>query len=150
MKKKTYVIDTNVFLTDANCITSFGIHDIVIPLKVLDEIDKHKKRQDPVGAHARNIIRKLDKLREKGNLLNGVRIAKGKGLLYIKTYDPFALPDDLDLENPDNQILATALSESNTTPEKKLILVSQDITVSVICNDKTSTIDSSGLLTQIR
>ena len=134
MKKKTYVIDTNVFLTDANCITSFGVHDIVIPLKVLDEIDNHKKRQDPVGAHARNIIRKLDKLREKGNLLNGVRIAKGKGLLYIKTYDPFALPDDLELENPDNQILATALSESNTAPEKKLILVSQDINMRVKCD----------------
>lgn len=134
MKKKTYVIDTNVFLTDANCITTFGNNDIVIPLKVLDEIDNHKKRQDPVGAHARNIIRKLDKLREKGNLLNGVRIDKGKGLLYIKTYDPFALPDDLDLENPDNQILATALSEKNRIPEKKIILVSQDINMRVKCD----------------
>lgn len=134
MKKKIYVIDTNVFLTDANSITSFGINDVVIPLKVLDEIDKHKKRQDPVGANARSIIRKLDKLRESGNLLNGARIAKKRGLLFIKTYDPFALPDDLDLENPDNQILATALSEMNKFPDRKIILVSQDINMRVKCD----------------
>ena len=44
--KKTYILDTNVFLTNAKCIFEFKNNDIVIPLKVLDEIDKHKKRQD--------------------------------------------------------------------------------------------------------
>ena len=44
-KKKIYVIDTSVYLTDASSIYSFGNHDIVIPLKVLEEIDKHKKRR---------------------------------------------------------------------------------------------------------
>ena len=78
MAKKIYVLDTNVYLTDSNSIESFNNNDIVIPLKVLDEIDKHKKRQDPVGIHARKTIRKLDKLREQGNLASGVRIAKGK------------------------------------------------------------------------
>ena len=38
-----YVLDTNVYLTDAKSLESFGENDIVIPLKVLDEIDKHKK-----------------------------------------------------------------------------------------------------------
>ena len=60
MAKKTYVLDTSVYLTDSNCINSFGNNDIVIPLKVLEEIDKHKKRQDSVGLNARNIIRNLD------------------------------------------------------------------------------------------
>mgnify|MGYP003651339647 CR=1 FL=1 len=44
--KKIYVLDTSVYLTDANSIASFGTDDVVIPLKVLEEIDKHKKRQD--------------------------------------------------------------------------------------------------------
>ena len=52
-KKKIYVIDTSVYLTDAQAIYQFGNNDIVIPLKVLEEIDKHKKRQDGVGSHAR-------------------------------------------------------------------------------------------------
>ena len=58
--KKTYVLDTNVFLTDAKSIFSFNNNDIVIPLKVLEEIDKHKKRQDGVGLNARASIRILD------------------------------------------------------------------------------------------
>ena len=40
MAKKIYVLDTNVYLTDSVCIEAFGINDLVIPLKVLDEIDK--------------------------------------------------------------------------------------------------------------
>ena len=50
MSKRKYVIDTSVFLTDHNSIIKFGSHDIIIPLKVLEEIDKHKKRQDSVVA----------------------------------------------------------------------------------------------------
>ena len=134
MSEKTYVLDTNVYLTDANSLNSFGDSDIVIPLKVLDEIDKHKKRQDPVGAHARNIIRKLDKLRENGNLVQGVRASEQGGLVFVKSYDPFALPDDLDLENADNQIIATALSEKNNNPEKEVIVVSRDINMRVKCD----------------
>ena len=53
MAKKNYVIDTSVCLTDADCIFRFGNNDIFIPLKVLEEIDKHKKRQDSVGFNAR-------------------------------------------------------------------------------------------------
>ena len=64
--KKIHVLDTSVYLTDANSIASFGTDDVVIPLKVLEEIDKHKKRQDSVGSNARKIIRKLDNLRAKG------------------------------------------------------------------------------------
>ena len=67
----------------ANALESFGNNDIVIPLKVLDEIDNNKKRQDPAGSHARNLIRKLDKLREKGNLAKGIRIGLRKGLVFV-------------------------------------------------------------------
>ncbi len=134
MAKKIYVLDTNVYLSDANSIESFNSNDIVIPLKVLDEIDKHKKRQDPVGTHARNIIRKLDKLRESGNLSSGVRVAKGKGLVSVKSFDSSVIPSDLDLDNPDNQIIATALTEKNKNPDIKVILVSKDINMRVKCD----------------
>ena len=68
MAKKNYVLDTSVYLTDADALFKFDNHDIFIPLKVLEEIDKHKKRQDSVGINARRIIRTLDELRAKGNL----------------------------------------------------------------------------------
>ena len=107
----------------------------------MDEIDKHKKRQDTVGVQARDLIRNLDALRAKGNLSKGVRIAKGKGILTVKSYNPFALPDDLDLEDSDNQIIATALSEKETFPNRKVIVVSRDINMRVKC-------DSLGLITE--
>ena len=58
--KKTFILDTSVYLTDADSINAFKNNDIVIPLKVLEEIDKHKKRQDGVGLNARKTIRTLD------------------------------------------------------------------------------------------
>ena len=84
MAKKKYVIDTSVYLTEHQSINDFGIHDIIVPLKVLEEIDNHKKRQDAVGANARGIIRTLDTLRERGNLHKGVRLAKGHGIVSVK------------------------------------------------------------------
>ncbi len=134
MAKKTYVLDTNVYLTDAESIMSFSNNDILVPLKVLDEIDKHKKRQDVVGAQARNTIRKLDQLRSKGNLFKGARIEKGKGIIKVKSYNPLCLPDDLDLEDADNQIIATALSEMDQNPSRKVIMVSRDINMRVKCD----------------
>ena len=80
MSKINYVLDTSVYLTDADSIFNFGDHDIYIPLKVLEEIDKHKKRQDSVGYNARKIIKIMDEFRAKGCLSNGVRIGKGKGI----------------------------------------------------------------------
>ena len=68
MAKKTYVLDTSVLLTDFDSINKFENNDIVIPLKVLEEVDRHKKRQDSVGSNARSFIRILDSLREKGSL----------------------------------------------------------------------------------
>ena len=56
-RKKIYVLDTSVYLTNADCIYAFKTNDIYVPLKVFEEIDKHKKRQDAVGAQARKIIR---------------------------------------------------------------------------------------------
>ena len=142
MAKKTYVLDTSVYLTDANCIRSFKNNDIVVPLKVLEEIDKHKKRQDSVGSQARAIIRKLDQLRTKGSLLKGIRIEKGLGILRVSSYNPLCLPDDLDLEDSDNQIIATALSEQQNAPKsRKVVVVSRDINMRVKC-------DALGLLTE--
>jgi PhoH-like ATPase len=134
MAKKTYVLDTSALLTDSDCInTSFANNDVLIPLKVLEELDKHKKRQDLVGANSRSVIRLLDSLRAKGSLYEGVRIGKGKGILKVKGYDhSMTFPPDLDLTIPDHQILAVALSEKDAG--SKIIVVSNDINMRVICD----------------
>ena len=144
MAKKTYVLDTSVLLTDFDSINKFENNDIVIPLKVLEEVDRHKKRQDSVGSNARSFIRILDSLREKGSLEKGVRIEKGKGIARVVTYDNVKsrLPAALTPGIADHMILETALSEKDNSPKtRKVILVSRDINMRVIA-------DSVGMLTQ--
>jgi len=133
MAKKTYVLDTSALITDTDCVNGYGNNDILIPIKVLEELDKHKKRQDLVGASARTVIRFLDSLRSKGSLYEGVRLGKGKGILKVKGYDPkMQFPPELDLEVPDHQILAVGLSEK--TENRKVIVVSNDINMRVVCD----------------
>jgi len=133
MAKRKYVIDTSVFLTDHRSISSFGDHDIIIPLKVLEEIDKHKKRQDSVGSNARNIVRFLDKLRESGTLQEGVSLGDNKGFVYAKGYDSDFIPAELDKKNADHIIIATALTERSSSSEE-VVLVTRDIQLRVICD----------------
>jgi len=135
-RKKTYVLDTSVYLTNAECIYAFKNNDIHVPLKVFEEIDKHKKRQDAVGAQARKIIRIWDELRSAGSLDKGVRIRKGLGI--IKSISaagitPEDLPCDLDTKIPDHLIIATAL-KAQREDTRKVVLVSRDINMRVIAD----------------
>ena len=135
-RKKTYVLDTSVYLTNAECIYTFENNDIHVPLKVFEEIDKHKKRQDAVGAQARKIIRIWDDLRGKGSIDKGVRIRKGLGLvksISAAGITPDDLPCDLDIKIPDHLIIATALKAQREST-RKVILVSRDINMRVIAD----------------
>ena len=137
MAKKNYVLDTSVYLTDAGSIYKFDNHDIFIPLKVLEEVDGHKKRQDSVGANARKFIKTLDELRAKGNLEKGVRIEKGMGILKVVSYSSLnnvIFPPDLDIRHPDHTIIATAMAIQSFSETRKTIMVSRDINMRVICD----------------
>jgi PhoH-like ATPase len=135
-RKKTYVLDTSVYLTNAECIYAFENNDIHVPLKVFEEIDKHKKRQDAVGFQARKIIRIWDELRASGSLDKGVRIRKGLGTvksISAAGVTPEDLPPDLDIKIPDHLIIATALKAQRENT-RKVILVSRDINMRVIAD----------------
>tara|TARA_S200002703_G_scaffold159695_1_gene174163 strand:- start:1397 stop:2731 length:1335 start_codon:yes stop_codon:yes gene_type:complete len=132
MTDKIYVIDTSACLTDSSCIFHYGNNDIIIPMKVLEEIDNHKKRQDSVGANARGIIRSLDSLREYGNLNEGVSLGDSKGLLRVATTNPDHLPPGFNLEDPDHVIMSVAWELQSTHTDKEIILVSRDINMRVM------------------
>ena len=135
--KKNYVLDTSVYLTEASSIYKFQKNDIFVPLKVLEEVDGHKKRQDSVGANARAFIKSLDELRAKGNLEKGVRIDTGLGILKVVSYSALndvIFPPDLDMRHPDHTIIATAKAIQMSEPKRKTVLVSRDINMRVICD----------------
>lgn len=144
MAKKNLIIDTNVFLSDSECFEKFENNDLFVPIKVLEELDKHKTRQDSVGFHARQVIKRFDALRVSGSLSKGVRLGKGLGVIrFVKASEGAleALPRGLSHKSSDNLILAAALAIKAEFPKRKCIVVSQDVNMRVIA-------DALGLLTE--
>lgn len=108
--KKTYVLDTNVLLHDAQALFRFEDNDVVIPMTVIEEIDRFKKDLNETGRNARQISRTLDGLREKTRLMEGVPL-EGGGVLKVVLCSDAALqrlPLELRGEQADNRILAVA------------------------------------------
>jgi len=121
---KFFVLDTNVLLHNCNSFSSFGNNTVVLPMTVIEELDKFKRNNDELGRNARHVIRTLDRFRLRGTLGKGVRMENG-GILMI-TVEKKAMPDTcIDLSVPDNWIIATAY---NLRKEgKRTIFVSKDI-----------------------
>lgn len=108
-RPRTFVVDTNVLLFDASALLAFAEHDVVIPLTVIEEMDRFKKQIDETGRNARETSRFLDDLRGKGSLKEGVALPGG-GFLRVdySVYDP-ALPIDWGPDNNDNRIIRSVL-----------------------------------------
>jgi PhoH-like ATPase len=136
---KTFVLDTNVLLHSAQSIESFQDNDVVIPMAVIEELDKFKKHQDELGRNARQVIRRLDEFRERGRLCEGVQMggpecpASGKlriltvrGTTTDKTKSLDKIADSsIDLEHPDNRILLVAYNLH--LEGENVVFISKDI-----------------------
>ena len=129
---KTLILDTNVYLTEAQALFSFGRSNIAIPTIVLDEIDKHKHRQDTAGLNARSMNRLLDKLRLKGSLFTGVPLGKGKGKVFAAQLDPRYMPAGMDVSDSDNKIIAIALRLKIEGHD--IAVISRDLNMRVKCD----------------
>ena len=128
-EKKIFVIDTNVLLHDHRCVFNFEEHDIVIPIVVLEELDKLKKGNDQINFNAREFTRELDKLSGDHLFGAGVSLGKGHGKLSIETGKPFpkSISDSFPENTPDHRILAIAEYTSHKNSSRSVVLISKDI-----------------------
>ena len=132
--KKTYVLDTNVLLSDPNAIFSFDDNDLIVPMAVLEELDHHKSRLDEVGRNARHTSKTLDALRLNGSLVDGILLQNG-ATLRIASIHPNSLmnlPPELVSSKVDNMIISFMLQLKETN--ESCILVSKDINVRIKCD----------------
>ena len=60
---KVYVLDTNVLLHDPRAIFKFDEHDVVLPIFVIEEVDRFKREMNELGRNARMLTRFMDDLR---------------------------------------------------------------------------------------
>lgn len=125
---KTFVIDTNVFIHKPDCILSFRDNVVVVPLWVLEELDKLKTYSDERGRNARHAIRLLDECSRKGSLSEGVKMENGSILRVVMTH-PEDVPVDLIADKPDNKIIFTAYQLAKQG--QMVFFVSKDINARV-------------------
>lgn len=129
---KTYILDTNVLIHDPKALFAFEENEVVIPLVVLDELDRKKMGHDEVARHARMAIRSLDEMRSRGSIHKGVATDAG-GIIRVEINHKEHTPTDLDPNRADNRIISVALGiskESNT----KVVVISKDINLRVKCD----------------
>jgi PhoH-like ATPase len=126
---KIFVLDTNVLLHDYKCIYSFEENNVIIPITVLEELDKFKKGNDLINFHAREFSRELDRLSGDGLFNGGVSLGKGLGKLSIETGKPMSqlVKESFPENTPDHRILTIAEYLNLNNPQKQVILISKDI-----------------------
>ncbi len=143
---KTFVLDTNVLLHSSQSMESFKDNDVVIPMAVIEELDKFKKNSDELGRNARAVIRRLDRLRQvdpdtPGRLAHGVSLSTlskvATGNLYVLTAPIGSAAEgvtravnsvfgtELDFGSPDNRILRVACDLRDKG--RNVVFISKDI-----------------------
>jgi PhoH-like ATPase len=123
---KTYVLDTNILLSDPDALFKFDDNNLVLPITAIEEVDRRKKDQNEVGRNARQVGRNLKNLKKLGRLDAGVNLKTGGTLKVAVALSQILirLPLDLDENTADNRILAVAL-------QYKAILVTNDTNLAI-------------------
>lgn len=129
-KPKIFVLDTNVILHDHKAIRKFRDNDLVIPIAVVEELDKFKKGNDALAYNARGFMRAVDKISASKSFgPEGLPIGPGLGRIKVEPNRPFSpeyaemFADDI----PDHRILSTAMWVRDNNPDRFVALVTKDV-----------------------
>ena len=129
-KAKIFVLDTNIILHDYQSIKQFQDNDIVVPIAVIEELDKFKKGDETINFNARAFMREINNLVEGQKMQErGYPLGKKLGFIRIEPNHPFApqwatlFRDDI----PDHRILSTAMWVRDNNPDRFVALVTKDI-----------------------
>jgi len=127
--KKLFIIDTNVLLHDYKCIYNFEENDVIIPIVVLEELDKFKRGNDLINFHAREFTRELDKLSGDMLLTANIPLGENLGNLHIETGRDFSekVNQSFPERTADHRILAIADYVCTTNKDTNVVLITKDI-----------------------
>ena len=139
--RKNYVLDTNVLLHDPRALFQFKDNNVIVPIYVVEEIDKFKRDLSELGRNARQVSRDLDAFREEnGSLTEGVPLESGGTLRVLFTERE--LPRELMNQHiADNRILALAMDVKEREPNLRCVFVTKDINLRIRA-------DALGLVTE--
>ncbi len=131
---KLFVLDTSVLLFDHNAISNFEEHDVVIPITVLEELDRFKIGNETKNFEARSVIRFLDKVSGEKGLDKWIKLGDKKGRLKIHMNGHALNVDAEDIygkDKNDHKIINVALSLKEKMKRHKVVLVTKDINLRI-------------------
>ena len=127
---KNYILDTNVLLHDPDSLMNFKTNNVLVPIEVIEEIDRFKRESSELGQNARSVSRTLDALRVKGRLSEGVALENGGTLRIVVPVKGLGANGHSGM-SVDNRIVNTALAIFEADPSIPTILVSKDINLRI-------------------
>lgn len=135
--KKNFVLDTNVLLHDPGALVSFADNVVCVPIYVIEEIDNFKKELSELGQNARQVSRKLDRLRRQGDIRTGVPNEAGgtvrvlfSGRDHLEDTSP--VHRDLSISHMmDRLIVGSALELAHAEPDTPLVFVTKDVNLRI-------------------
>jgi PhoH-like ATPase len=129
---KNYILDTNVLLHDPNSLLNFKDNCVLLPMEVIEEIDRFKRESTELGQNARGVSRMLDGLRGTGSLSEGVDLPNGGRLRIVYNRGKTTKTEVVfSSDTVDNRILTLAFGIKKSKPKSQTILVSKDINLRI-------------------
>ena len=140
---KFFVIDTNVLLHTHIALEAFADNTVVLPMTVIEELDRFKTKSDELGRNARAVIRYIDRVREEEEayarnegrepetLTEGITHNDDGGKLMIIEDEHLEPTQGLERDMPDNRILRAAVHIQLANPESEVLLVSKDLNLRI-------------------
>ena len=128
---KAYILDTNVLLHDPHSLLNFQDNTVLIPIEILEEIDKFKREPSDRGAHAREVSRMLDRFRTLGRLSDGVPLENGGRLQVVLPKTNGNLSAAVSTPNVDTRLLELTREIQAANPQCPTILVTKDINLRI-------------------
>jgi PhoH-like ATPase len=140
--KKTYIVDTNVLVHDPQALFKFEDNELIVPIYVLEEIDRFKRDTTERGRNAREVARIFDNLREQhGSLSHGIPVnSQGTLRVYVPEHRP-QLSIALEPGSGDHAIIQTAIEIRDSRPDEPTIFITMDVNLRIRA-------DALGLTTQ--
>ena len=132
---KNYILDTNVLLHDPDSLLNFEENSVLLPIEVIEEIDRFKRESSELGQNARAVSRMLDGYRGTGSLSEGVKLPNGGTLkIVFQKHGQTAGEAMFNGNTVDNRILSLAAGIQKAQPKNAAILVSKDINLRIKAN----------------
>ena len=118
---KNYILDTNVLLHDPNSLLSFQEHNVLLPIEVIEEIDRFKRESTELGQNARSVSRMLDGFRGSGRLSEGVVLPNGGSSASSskRAPQPQTATRSSPTDSVDNRILSSPSASRRPSPKAR-------------------------------